>query len=229
VTAYLLLPHGKARDGRENEAGARPGASGARTSPGAQSSPAPGATKAGAGAKASGAPTYVDTWMDLDRTLWDSEKDACNLPPEERSIPGFMMSFVDPDHPDETSPDAVLHNKIEIGVRDKMGAEADEPYYVTVTVKPPHDIDPDTGRPTGLGQVNAAIGYAAEPVDLHAGAGDDWQTFTYPDDFQSWHGAERTSGAIPLTNDPGDWTVQFHHVIGPKEYPSIMCAGFRAK
>lgn len=235
VTAYLLLPHGKDGGGHENEAGARPRASGARTSPSGQASPAPGATKASASAKASGAtgsqgvPTYIDTSLDLDRTLWDSEKGICNLPPEERATSGFMMSFVDPDHPDETSPDAVLHHKIEIGVRDKWGAEADTPYYVTVTVKPPHDIDPDTGRPTGLGQVNAAIGYAARPVDLHAGAGDDWTTFTYPDDFQSWQGAERTSGAIPLTNDPGDWTVQFHHVASPKEYPSIMCTGFRAK
>jgi hypothetical protein len=35
--------------------------------------------------------------------------------------------------------------------------------------------------------------------------------------------------AIPVGNDPGDWTVLFLHVKSPKEYASIACDGFAVR
>lgn len=143
----------------------------------------------------------------------------------------FMRSIADPDHPEINDPDLLSpRRKVEIGFRDGGHAPSDEPYYVTVSVKPPHDIDPDTGKPVqGILVDNVNIGYLSKPVDLHAGGEPgEWKSVTYPDDFQQWIKGQ-TTPAIPLVNDPGDWTVQWHHIRTPDDYTSIDCAGFAVK
>ena len=55
-----------------------------------------------------------------------------------------------------------------------------------------------------------------------------WKSVTYPDDFHTWVKGKPLP-SIPLSNDPGDWTVEFHHIRTPDDYTSVMCAGFTAK
>ncbi|WP_158942583.1 hypothetical protein [Streptomyces sp. ERV7] len=106
-----------------------------------------------------------------------------------------------------------------------------DPYYISVGVKPPHEIDPDTGKPfVDLKMENKTVGYTSKPVDIYS----KWKSgefieLTYPDDFTSHFGG-KTDEAIPVANDPGDWTVVFYHVKGgPTDYASIACSGFRVK
>ncbi|AZQ35753.1 serine/threonine protein kinase [Streptomyces cyaneochromogenes] len=174
------------------------------------------------------APAYAGD--KLDRTLWYSDTGECQLPPEERAGNGFMGSISDADDPDAGTETLTLDGKVRIGFRDKYATEGKAPYYVTVSVKPPHDIDPSTGKPVeGLLADNANVGYTSKPVDVYGGSNPgDWKYVTYPDDFNSWVRG-KPSPAIPLTNDPGDWTVQFHHIRTPDDYSSVFCRGFTVK
>ncbi|WP_239065054.1 protein kinase [Streptomyces sp. S4.7] len=101
------------------------------------------------------------------------------------------------------------------------------PYYVSVGIRPPHETDRATGRP--LKSVGKGVGFTTKPVDLYS----KWSSggtikFQYPDDFQAHFGA-RTVDAIPVSDDPGDWTVVLYHVEGgPTKYTSIVCNGFHA-
>ncbi|MCI3227162.1 serine/threonine-protein kinase [Streptomyces sp. NP-1717] len=101
------------------------------------------------------------------------------------------------------------------------------PYYVSVGVRPPHETDRTTGRP--LKSTGKGIGFTTEPVDLYS----KWSSggtikFRYPEDFQA-HFGKRTVDAIPVSDDPGDWTVVLYHVEGgPTKYTSIVCNGFHA-
>ncbi|WP_329036529.1 protein kinase [Streptomyces sp. NBC_01725] len=101
------------------------------------------------------------------------------------------------------------------------------PYYVSVGIRPPHETDRATGRP--LKSVGKGIGFTTKPVDLYS----KWSSggtikFQYPDDFQA-HFDARTVDAIPVSDDPGDWTVVLYHVEGgPTKYTSIVCNGFHA-
>ncbi|MFD6991039.1 protein kinase [Streptomyces sp. NPDC059943] len=101
------------------------------------------------------------------------------------------------------------------------------PYYVSLGVRPPHETDRSTGRP--LKSTGKGIGFTSKPVDLYS----KWSSggtikFRYPDDFQAHFGA-RTVDAIPVSDDPGDWTVVLYHVEGgPTKYTSIVCSGFHA-
>ncbi|MGW6911774.1 serine/threonine-protein kinase [Streptomyces sp. NPDC054940] len=179
-------------------------------------------------AASNGAPAYAGD--KIDRTLWYSDTGECQLPPEERAGNGFMGSVSDADNPDAAAETLTLDGKVRIGFRDKYATEGTAPYYVTVSVKPPHDIDPSTGKPIeGLLSDNVNVGYLSKPIDLYSGsAPGDWKYVTYPDDFKSW-ATGKPSPAIPLTNDPGDWTVQFHHIRTPDDYSSIFCRGFTVK
>ncbi|MFJ9867125.1 serine/threonine-protein kinase [Streptomyces sp. NPDC101165] len=182
-----------------------------------------------------GAPAYAGD--DIDRTFWQSSTGQCQLPAEERAPEGFQGSESDPDDPSKGGEHPVFDHKVQIGIRSsgysvtpgKSGTDA--PYYVTVSVKPPHSIDPTTGKPvTGALQQNVTLGYTSKPVDLHGGDKSAWKYLTYPDDFRSWSpDGKKTWPAIPLTNDPGDWTVQWHHIRTPHDYSSIMCLGFAVK
>lgn len=101
------------------------------------------------------------------------------------------------------------------------------PYYVSLGVRPPHETDRTTGRP--LKSTGKGIGFTSKPVDLYS----KWSSggtikFQYPDDFQA-HFGTRTVDAIPVSDDPGDWTVVLYHVKGgPTKYTSIVCTGFHA-
>ncbi|MEU8971954.1 serine/threonine-protein kinase [Streptomyces monashensis] len=100
-------------------------------------------------------------------------------------------------------------------------------YYVSAGVKPPHDIDNDTGRSYDSMGPNKTIGYTSKPVDIYKY----WKSggyieLTYPDDFQG-HFEGHTDPGIPVANDPGDWTVVFYHVKNsPTDYDSLACTGF---
>ncbi|MGX5188830.1 serine/threonine-protein kinase [Streptomyces avermitilis] len=211
ATAFVLMP--KEKDGDSAAKGGK--------------SPAP-KSSTSSSAAAKGAPAYAGD--KLDRSLWSSATDACNLPSEERAGDGFMMSLSDPDHPENTSPTITFDNKVKIGIRDKYASADRKPYYVTVSVKSPHDIDPSTGKPVeGLLTENRVVGYTSKPVDLYGDSDSQgWNWATYPDDFQTWVKG-KPHPSIPLANDPGDWTVEFHHIRTPEDYTSIMCGGFTAK
>ncbi|MET8248562.1 serine/threonine-protein kinase [Streptomyces sp. NPDC005202] len=105
-----------------------------------------------------------------------------------------------------------------------------KPQNVILAAQGPQLIDPDTEKPVeGLLSDNPNVGYTSKPLDLYGG--DDpsaWKYVTYPDDFHTWiNGRPRPS--IPPANDPGDWTVEFHHIRTPDDYKSVMCVGFRVK
>ncbi|MFD3501622.1 protein kinase [Streptomyces sp. NPDC058678] len=217
-TAFMLFaPDDKKDDG--SKAGG-----GAAVSPSASKS----AESPAASEPAEGAPAYVGD--KIDRVLWSSATGECQLPPGERAVEGFMGSISDPDAPSETSETHAFGNKVQLGFRVGDTAGAKEPYYVTVSVKPPHDIDPDTGKPIeGILSDNPNIGYLSKPVDIHSGSDPtSWKYVTYPDDFHSWIKG-KPQPSIPLANDPGDWTVEFHHIRTPDDYTSIMCDGFTVK
>ncbi|MCT9077205.1 serine/threonine-protein kinase [Streptomyces fulvoviolaceus] len=186
-------------------------------------SPTPSASKA-----AKDAPAYAGD--KIDRALWSSATRECQLPAEERASGGFMGSVSDPERPDVSSENLTFDDKVKLGFRDEDATGSEEPYYVTVSVKPPHDIDPDTGKPiAGLLSDNANIGYTSKPIDLYGGSDPKgWKYLTYPDDFNSWIKG-KPEAAIPLLNDPGDWTVEFHHIRTPDDYTSVMCTGFTVK
>ncbi|WP_079249201.1 serine/threonine-protein kinase [Streptomyces sp. IMTB 2501] len=211
ATAVVLAQQGDGKDG----AAGRASASGRGT-----------ASKGAAGK--GGAPAYAE--MKIDRTLFDSATGQCQLPPEERPSDGFMMVIEDPDNPDKNGRVLTLDHRVRIGFRDKYPPASKAPYYVTVSVKPPNDIDPDTGKPVdGMRITSATSGYTSTPLDLYGGADrGDWKYVTYPDDFRQWVKG-KAYPAIPLTNDPGDWTVEWHHIRTPGDYSSVMCAGFAVK
>lgn len=101
------------------------------------------------------------------------------------------------------------------------------PYLVAVGVLPPHGIDPATGRPAR--SAGGGVGFTGRPVDIFSR----WSsggtlTFRYPDDFRA-HLDGRTVDAVPVGDDPGDWTVVLYHVgDGPEEITPVVCNGFHA-
>ncbi|GHD99859.1 serine/threonine protein kinase [Streptomyces alanosinicus] len=102
------------------------------------------------------------------------------------------------------------------------------PYYVSVGVRPPHDIDNSTGRPYDLMGPDKSVGYTSKPVDINKywKDGGGFIELTYPDDFQH-HVEGHTAPGIPVRNDPGDWTAVFYHVKNsPTDYDSFGCTGF---
>jgi predicted Ser/Thr protein kinase len=107
--------------------------------------------------------------------------------------------------------------------------EKPDPYYVSVGVKPPHEIDSETGKPYEVLMESKNIGYTSKPVDIYRY----WKKggyieLTYPDDFESHYPEGKVDPAIPVANDPGDWTAVLYHVKGsPTDYESIGCTGFR--
>ncbi|WP_328328583.1 serine/threonine-protein kinase [Streptomyces sp. NBC_00455] len=107
------------------------------------------------------------------------------------------------------------------------------PYYVSVGVKSPDEIDPGTGKPfsKSISPMNKSVGYTSKPLDAYA----HWKTggyvtLTYPDDFENHPVRGSVEDSIPVSADPGDWTVVFYHVKStPTDYASISCSGFRVK
>jgi hypothetical protein len=163
----------------------------------------------------------------INRDNWSSQDGVCRQvgavsPPRE-----LQYSAVDADDPAAEA----VRERAKVSVRFKyaeLRGEEPDPYHVSVGVKPPHDIDPGTGLPNPTD--NKSIGYTSKPLDIYQ----DWENggyleLTYPDDFEAHSMDGGTRDAIPVANDPGDWTVVFYHVKGtdPTDYESIGCHGFR--
>ncbi|MFF4589287.1 serine/threonine-protein kinase [Streptomyces sp. NPDC001388] len=212
VVALTLLPGGDHDAGKGADDTAGPGTTSAS------------ATASGSDESALRPPAYVEQ-TNPSRDFWEADATsaggglgACNLPSEEQN-PQFQWSVSAAD-----GKSAYTSGKGRIGIRLKFAAA--EPYYVSVAVKAPHAIDQDTGRPfEGAAQANLDLGYTSKPVAV----GTDWVELTYPDDFRQIVRGKDAGDAIPVENDPGDWTVLFLHVQGTRKYASIVCDGFVAK
>ncbi|MCC3777774.1 serine/threonine protein kinase [Streptomyces sp. UNOB3_S3] len=218
------------------EGGAKPAASSAASpaaSPAASGSASAPAAEAGGGKE----PAYVEATAP-NRDYWSAKEGAlygegtCNLPSEERVDGQFQSSVSDAVNPEVR----VMSGKVKIGFRFKYASpdRLKAPFYVSVAVKPPHEIDSSTGKPlSGLRQNNLGLGYTSKPVDIapkgSGGWGADFKELTYPDDFQQYVNGKPYAQPIPVGNDPGDWTVLFEHVTSEKAYASIGCYGFTAK
>ncbi|WP_344432464.1 serine/threonine-protein kinase [Streptomyces luteosporeus] len=238
VVAGLLIQ--KAGDTKGDSGEGKPAAIGAAATPAPATS---GAAKPGAASPSGDAdgtdgaePGYIEA-TNPNRDYWAPKEGSpgagqCGLPAEER--PGqaqLQASIVSAEDPSARE----MSGKVKISVRFKYADPAlPRPYYVSVSVKPPHEIDSRTGRPfEGLSQDNLGLGYSSKPVALlkqdSKGFGAPWVEMTYPDDFRVFVNGKPYAPAIPVGNDPGNWTVLFHHVKSPKEYASIDCRGFIGK
>ncbi|GHC72379.1 hypothetical protein GCM10010507_59390 [Streptomyces cinnamoneus] len=222
------------REGARAQGDAKPSASG---SPSVAGSPGPGqADKAGQDGQGGKEPTFVEA-TSPNRDYWSAKEGSlygegtCNLPPEERTPGQFQFSVADA----VDSQAKVMSGKVKILFRFKYAdtSQLKGPYYVSVAVKPRHEIDSKTGKPfEGIRQTNLGLGYTSKPVDIApkgSGWGSENKELTYPDDFQTYVEGKPYAPAIPVGNDPGDWTVIFEHVKGTKEYASIGCYGFTAQ
>ncbi|MHA7961963.1 serine/threonine-protein kinase [Streptomyces sp. L500] len=211
-----------------------PAASG---SPSGPSGPPASDTGSGSGSGSGKEPAYVEA-TNPNRDYWTAKEGAlygegsCNLPSEERVDGQFQSSVSDAVNPEVR----VMSGKVKISFRFKYASpdRIKSPFYVSVAVKPPHEIDSSTGKPlSGLRQNNLGLGYTSKPVDIapkgSGGWGSDSKELTYPDDFQQYVSGKPYAQPIPVSNDPGDWTVLFEHVRSEKEYASIGCYGFTAK
>ncbi|MFD3470569.1 serine/threonine-protein kinase [Streptomyces sp. NPDC058682] len=168
----------------------------------------------------------------VSRDLWTSGGPgggSCNLPAEEPAR-FLVASVVDADDPKAQT----ITGKVKIRVYLKPYNTEDGAYAVSVGVKPPHEIDESNQRPFEfVKDFNHGIGYTSKPVDLKDPATGGEVELTYPDDFATQlvdnEGTKKKFPAIPLANDPGDWTVLFYRVRGVKEYSSLYCTGFPVK
>ncbi|MDX2396158.1 serine/threonine protein kinase [Streptomyces sp. DK15] len=233
---YVLLREEDGKVAADGGSPAAPSASApAGRTPAGQPGASPAASAAPSGAGGTGAVPGRIQETNPSRDLWTGRAGGagqCNLPPEETSR-HLGASVVDADTPG-AAPGAVT-GRATINVMLKPHHQEKGPYYVSVGVKPPHEIDEASGRPYGdLVVENKTIGYTSRSVDLaaKAAAGESVE-FTYPDDFATElvdnQGKQKSFPAIPVANDPGDWTVVFYRVRGIKEYSSIFCTGFPVK
>ncbi|MER7735102.1 serine/threonine-protein kinase [Streptomyces erythrochromogenes] len=229
LAAWKLVPFGGEGGGEDGGAGR-----GKDASAGAAGTPArtPGAGDAGAEPPASGGapakpPAEYIEGNRISRYFWLPSTDperaahgtgACNLAPEQK-----------PPGADFQTGAEVSGKSVKISMRVKYAENSPtrpDPYYVSVAVRAPHDLDPQTGKPFPMD--NRAVGFTSKPVDVYG----KWKTgefltLTYPDDFAE-HVNGKTYPAVPLSADPGDWTVVFYHVEDdPAEYASIACSGFQ--
>ncbi|WP_405941910.1 serine/threonine-protein kinase [Streptomyces sp. NBC_00207] len=225
---YLFLQDEDAKSaGGGSRAGGPP--SGRTTPGGPASSPAPSSQGGGSGSGA--VPDHIEP-NKVSRDLWTSagpNGGGCSLPAEERAE-FIVASAVDADTPQAKT----VTGKVKIHVFLKPYNTEKGPYAVSVGVKPPHEIDVTTQRPYEfVRDYNHSIGYASKPVDLKDQATGGEVELTYPDDFVTQlvdnEGTAKRFPAIPLANDPGDWTVLVYRVRGVKEYSSIYCTGFPVK
>ncbi|MFF3913380.1 serine/threonine-protein kinase [Streptomyces sp. NPDC001852] len=222
ATAVVLAQRGDGKD----TAGGRTSAG----SPGKASSPRVTASRTATGP--GHAPAYAGD--DIDRQYWKPSTGDCQLPDAERAPADFLSAMSDADDPGKTTERPVFAHKVRLGFWHNNYAGhpgIHGPYYVVISVKPPHSIDPSTGKPpAGALMQSATLGYTSKPIDLYSGDQSDWTYLTYPDDFRSWSpDGKKTWPSIPVGNDPGDWTVQWFHIRTPSDYSSIMCRGFTVK
>ncbi|MGP9019547.1 serine/threonine-protein kinase [Streptomyces sp. BR1] len=215
-----MLPGGKGDGGGGQAQGASksPAAGGAQ-SPG----PTGHATPAGTDTKPVGPPQYIEqTAPSLDGYSALSER--CRLPMQEEVDTQFQFSVTTGDmYPTDDVPPG----KVKIGYRLKYEEPGAPPYYIAMTVKPPHEVDAD-GNPTSR-TPNRQLGFVSKAADLYAGNQTEWKYLTYPDDF-SYRVGGKVLPALPISRDTEtEWTVVYQHVKGPKDYKSVVCSGFNAK
>ncbi|MGK5641361.1 serine/threonine-protein kinase [Streptomyces sp. URMC 126] len=168
---------------------------------------------------------YRGGWQHKEGGL--SFEGQCDKPPEE-GLDNVQTSITDPQNPDADMPPG----KVRIGFRLKyVIGQFEKPYYVSVAVKSPHQIDDETGKPhRHQGNIgNLDLGYTSKPVDLFADDPQKWVYLTFPDDFGRTVRGQTEAARVPVTNDPGSWTVNFLHVRSPQQYVSFACGGFLVK
>ncbi|MBZ4319105.1 serine/threonine protein kinase [Streptomyces huiliensis] len=168
------------------------------------------------------ADSYRGSWQHKEGGL--SFEGQCTEPPEE-GLDNLQTSISDPQNPDGDTPPG----KVRIGFRLKyLIGKFEKPYYVSVAVKSPHWIDEETGKPNPhQGNIgNLDLGYTSKPVNLFGDDPQKWVYLTFPDDFGRTVRGKTEATRVPVTNDPGGWTVNFLHVRGPQQYKSFACGGF---
>ncbi|WP_030718313.1 serine/threonine-protein kinase [Streptomyces sp. NRRL F-2580] len=237
---YLFLQDEDGKDGKGDGGGQRAGgAPSAAATPGGPAGPSgsgrPASSAApssqGGGSGSGAVPDHIEP-NKVSRDLWTSAGPGgggCSLPAEERAE--FLVgSVVDADDPSART----VTGKVKIRVYLKPYNTETGPYAVSVGVKAPHEIDESTQRPYEfVRDYNHGIGYTSKPVDLKDPATGGEVELTYPDDFATQlvdnRGTTKRFPAIPLANDPGDWTVLVYRVRSVKEYSSVYCTGFPVK
>ncbi|MFD3698429.1 hypothetical protein ACFWUZ_20155 [Streptomyces sp. NPDC058646] len=147
----------------------------------------------------------------------------CELPPVEQAPGAGVQTTVS-----ASGTNGVQSGSVTIRMRSMPGGsgggeEKPDPYYAAVAVQGPGEVPPGAFLAG-----NKGVGCTSKPADVHAHAGTgEYVTLTHPDGFAPCGGG-RTWPAVPLAEDPGDWTVVFYHVEDdPTKYASIACAGFR--
>ncbi|MGW7330262.1 serine/threonine-protein kinase [Streptomyces sp. NPDC054840] len=231
VTGGYLFLQGK--DGKDGKAQGAPRAGGTQSGPTTPGGPAssPSASSRGDAGGPGVVPDHIEP-NKVSRDLWTAGGPGgggCSLPAEERAE--FLVgSVVDADNPNAET----ITGKVKIRVYLKPYNTEQGAYVVSVGVKAPHEIDESTQRPYEfVKDYNHGIGYTSKPVDLKDKATGGEVELTYPDDFATQlvdnQGTTKKFPAIPLTNDPGDWTVLVYRVRGVKEYSSVYCTGFPVK
>ncbi|GGK19285.1 hypothetical protein GCM10011583_58910 [Streptomyces camponoticapitis] len=167
-----------------------------------------------------GPPQYIQD-IGTSRHAWNGLRDSCNLPGEEEPPLQFQYSVTtaETDFTGELPP-----GKVEIGYRLKYEEPNLPPYYLAVEIKPPRRLDAN-GRPGTSDQNSDRFGFVSRAADLYEGDETDWTFLTYPDDF-SFRADGKVRPALPLSDDPGEWTVVYHHATSDKAHKSILCAGF---
>ncbi|GGP94545.1 serine/threonine-protein kinase [Streptomyces melanogenes] len=209
------------------EGGGGAGASGSTKTPTTGSAKSPGptgsASPSGGGKTPVGPPQYIEqTAPSLDGYSALSER--CRQPMQEQVDAQFQFAVTTGE---EYPTDDVPPGKVQIGYRLKYEEPGAPPYYLALTVKPPHEVDAN-GDPTSR-TPNRQLGFVSKASDLYAGAQTKWKYVTYPDDF-SYRANGKVLPALPLARDKStEWTVVYQHVTGPKEYKSVVCAGFIAE
>ncbi|MFG2342110.1 serine/threonine-protein kinase [Streptomyces yangpuensis] len=229
LATWKLAPFG-GEDGGENGGAGR--GKDASAAPAGTPAGSPGAAGAGPAPSGSGGapgkpPAEYIEGNQISRYFWLPSTDperaahgtgACNLGTEQK-----------PPGADFQAGAEVSGKSVKISMRVKYAENSPtkpDPYYVSVAVRAPHDLDPQTGQPFPMD--NRSVGFTSKPVDIYS----KWKTgefltLTYPDDFAE-HVNGRTYPGVPLANDPGDWTLVFYHVEDdPTKYASIHCTGFQ--
>ncbi len=236
LAAWQLLPldGGGGRDEQARGGGGTPSQGPAAPGQGPAGSPQPSASSGGSGTATPVGSTggakppapYIEN-NQISHYFWKPSADPemaahgvgqCNQPAEQK-----------PPGADFQTTARVSGNSTTIEMRIKyaeMKPTKPDPYYVSVAVRSPHDLDLETGKPFKVD--NKSVGFTSKPIDIYGKwPSGEFLSLKYPDDFAD-HTAGKTYPAVPATNDPGDWTLVFYHVEDdPTKYTSIGCSGFR--
>ncbi|AYG81536.1 Serine/threonine-protein kinase AfsK [Streptomyces hundungensis] len=214
AVAVRLLPDGK--DGAQAQ-GSGKGPSAGDVSPGLTGSPQPVGDQT-----PKGPPQFIEQTAPSGDS-WSGKDHACVVPSEEAADLHFQYSVT---AGDDSLTDGVPSGKARIGYRLKYEDPGLDPYYLSVAVKPPHELDAQ-GHATTKGP-NRQLGMMNKVTNMYAPVQTDWKYFTYPDDFVYRSGGKEFP-AIALSADPGEWTVTLRHVKSVKDYKSVVCDGFMAE